>query len=60
MMQNYTIFFEIGGKYMKHTVLADSERQAQEKIKNKIVFHKTEVEKTDAKVELLKQMFGIK
>lgn len=39
-MTNYTVFFELFGKKMKTTVLADSPEQAKQKVKDRIIFHK--------------------
>jgi len=41
-MRNYEVYFELFGKKMKTTILAENEKQAQEKLKNKIIFHKIE------------------
>ena len=39
-MKNYEVYFEIYGKRMKTTVLAESEESAKTVIRNKVVFHK--------------------
>jgi len=39
-MTDYTIYFSLYGKKMKTTVTADSEEQAKNIVKDKIVFHK--------------------
>jgi len=39
-MKTYTVYFELFGKKMKYEVNADSERDAMEKIKSKIIFYK--------------------
>ena len=41
-MKQYTIYFEIFGKKMKTTIQANSELDAKQKLKDKIVFHKVE------------------
>lgn len=46
-MKNYTVYFEIYGKKMKVKILAENIKEAQDKIKNKIVFHKAVIEKKD-------------
>lgn len=45
--KNYTVYFEIGGKKMKTKVLANSTTDAQTKVKDKIIFHKTVLDKND-------------
>lgn len=39
-MNNYVVYFEIGGKKMKMTVKALNEELAKRVVKDKIVFHK--------------------
>jgi hypothetical protein len=39
-MKNYTVYFDLYGKKMKAKVLAESNNDAQQKIKEKITFHK--------------------
>ena len=39
-MKNYDVYFEIFGKKMKTTILAETMTEAKEKIINKIIFHK--------------------
>jgi hypothetical protein len=46
-MKNHTIYFELYGKKMKATILAESKADAMQKIRDKIVFHKVEVDKSD-------------
>lgn len=41
-MRNFTVYFEIYGKKMKATVLAESEEKAKKSIQDKIIFHKVE------------------
>jgi 1-deoxy-D-xylulose 5-phosphate reductoisomerase len=41
-MRNYTVYFEIYGKKMKTTVMANNEEEAKDFVKNKIVFYKIE------------------
>jgi hypothetical protein len=58
--RSWDVYFEIFGKKMKTTVRADSFYAAQCKVKDKIIFHKTEEipgsEKTD--IEEMFQKFG--
>lgn len=44
-MRKHTIYFEIFGKKLKTTVMANNEREAKELIKNKIIFHKIQAER---------------
>jgi hypothetical protein len=46
-MKNYTIYFEIYGKKMKSTVMAENEEKAKELVKSKIIFHKVEKSKDE-------------
>lgn len=41
-MKEYTIYFEIFGKKMKHTIFAFDEQQAVRLLKEKIILHKVE------------------
>ena len=41
-MNNYTLYFSLYGKKMKTTVSANSEQEAKQIVKDKIVFHKIE------------------
>lgn len=41
-MNQYTIYFEIFGKKMKHTIFAFDQQQAVRLLKEKIVLHKVE------------------
>lgn len=45
-MKSYTLWFELYGKKMKTTVDAYTEEDAIKIIKNKIIFHKIEKQKT--------------
>lgn len=45
--RNYIVYFEIYGKKMKVKVLAGSMTEAQQKVKGKIIFHKTIYEQKD-------------
>jgi hypothetical protein len=38
-MKSYTIWFEFFGKKMKTTVLAQNQKEAREKLLNKIIIH---------------------
>ncbi len=46
-MKNYDVYFELYGKKMKATILAESEVAAREAIKNKITFHKVVLKAKD-------------
>lgn len=59
-MKEYEIFFSIFGKHLKTTIMAYSEEDAYEKIRDKIVFHKERTKVKDNPVEYLKNMFGFK
>lgn len=45
-MKKFVIYFEFYGRKIKTTVLSDNEENAKKEIKNKIVFHKIEKEKS--------------
>ena len=45
--KNYIVYFEIYGKKMKAKVLAESMTEVQQKVKDKIIFHKTMIEEKD-------------
>lgn len=45
--KNYTVYFEIYGKKMKAKIVAATMADAQQKVKDKITFHKTVVEEDD-------------
>lgn len=47
-MKNYTVYFEIYGKNMKTTVMAENEIKAVEIVKSKINIYKVEKTKDDA------------
>jgi hypothetical protein len=47
MMKNYTVYFEIFGKKMKTKILAESKENAEQQIKDKIIFHKVVVDEQD-------------
>lgn len=55
----YTIYFSIFGKNLKTKVKAGSEREAQQIIRDKIIFHESKTEIIDDTVEYLKNIFGI-
>jgi hypothetical protein len=38
-MKSYTIWFEFFGKKMKTTVLAQNQKEAREKLRDKIIIH---------------------
>lgn len=46
-MKNYDIYFEMYGRKMKTTILAENEEKAKEAVLNKIIFHKVQVSKDD-------------
>lgn len=46
-MRNYVIYFELCGKKMKTTIVAENPEQAKEAIKHKIIFHKVEKKKDE-------------
>jgi len=46
-MKNYDIYFEIFGKKMKTTILAQNEIDAKSELIDKIKFHKVEESKDD-------------
>jgi hypothetical protein len=54
-MNNYTIYFEIFGKKMKTEINAQSEVQAIEKLKEKIIVHRVQ----ETALQKLKNIFGI-
>lgn len=45
--KNYSVYFEIYGKKMKASIMAESMTEAQAQVKDKIIFHKTIVDKDD-------------
>lgn len=55
----YDIFFEIYGKKMKATILADNVNDAKERIKNKIIFHKIEVAKKEPITDIFSDLDDI-
>ena len=66
-MENFDVWFEIYGKKLKTTVCAETEKDVQNIIKNKIVFHKIEKipifkpnPNNDKTFEDLLDMFGMK
>lgn len=48
-MTNYEVFFELYGKKLKTSILAENEMTAKEIVRNKIIFHKV----------VLKPAFGL-
>lgn len=46
-MKNYNVYFELYGKKMKATILAENEQQAKQKILEKVMFHKVELKPKD-------------
>lgn len=59
-MKQYKIYFSLFGKHLKTTVYAESEEDAYEAIRKKIVFHKDKTIVGDDPVEHLKNIFGFK
>ena len=59
-MKEYEVYFSIFGKHLKTTIMAYSEEDAYEKIRDKIVFHKERTKVKDNSVEFLKNIFGFK
>jgi hypothetical protein len=62
-MTNYTIYFEIFGKKMKTTVMAENEEKAREIVKNKLIFlnienHDEYVKRTIDAMEECRTMFN--
>lgn len=53
-MKNYIVYFELFGKKMKSKVLADSKEDAQERIKSKIIFHRTDLDDKDEYNDIMK------
>lgn len=61
-MKNYTVYFELFGKKLKTTVLAESEADAKRHIIDKITWHKVEVSESDEfnqSIEILDQIIDI-
>ena len=56
-MKQYTIYFELFGKKMKTTIEANSEVEAKNKLKEKIIFHK--IDEYDP-LDFLKNILGFK
>ena len=54
----YTVWFEVYGKKMKTTVIADSESDAKRVILGKVKFHK--IEKVDNVFEKIMNIFNMK
>lgn len=45
--KEHTVLFELFGKNMKTKVLATSKDDAKQKVKDKIIFHKVDIDKDD-------------
>jgi len=56
-MKAFEVYFEIYGKKLKTTIKADSMADAQNKIRQSIIFHKTVV--SESEVDFLKGIFGM-
>lgn len=65
-MKNFDVYFEIYGKKLKTTVLAENEERAKEIVRNKIIFHKVAKNTTDTfnqvtdMLDDMNNMFGTK
>lgn len=46
-MKNYDVYFELYGKRMKTTILAENEEKAKEIVRGKITFHKVVLKPKD-------------
>lgn len=46
-MKNHIVYFEIFGKKMKTKILAETKEQAEQQVKDKIIFHKVVVDEQD-------------
>ena len=57
-MKNYDVYFEIFDKKMKTTILAETTKDAKQKIIDRIKFHKV-VENEDDPLNFLKNIFNI-
>lgn len=57
--KNYSVYFEIYGKKMKAKILAESMTEAQQKVRDKILFHKTVIEEKDEFNQAMDLMDGI-
>ena len=53
-MKTYTLYFSIFGKRMKHTLKADNEIEAKIRIREKIIFHKIEIDRGSDIFDFLK------
>ncbi len=58
-MKTYKVYFEIGGKKMKCEVRAHNTLHAQNQVKDKIIFHKTERVKDNSVTELFSNFLNI-
>ena len=48
MKRNFVVYFEIFGKKMKTTVLAETKELAEQEVRNTIIFHNTVQKKNDS------------
>ena len=58
-MKAFEVWFEIYGKKLKTTIKADSMADAQNKVRQSIIFHKTVLSESDKEVDALKNIFGM-
>jgi hypothetical protein len=56
-MKNYTVYFELFGRKMKHRITAKNEEDAKYQILGKVVFHSVKCE-PDPNVNVIKDFFG--
>ena len=57
--RNYIVFFEIFGRRMKTTVLAENEEQAKRKVIDKLVFHKVVIKQGDDFNDVMEILDGV-
>lgn len=56
-MKRHEVFFEIGGKKMRCSVVAKDNAEAKQKIYDKIIFHKIESHQLETDEEGIMKMF---
>ncbi len=59
-MKEYEIYFSIFGKHLKTTIMAYSEEDAYDMVRDKLIFYKSKTKVKENPVEYLKNIFGIK
>lgn len=57
-MKRHEVFFEIGGKKMRCSVVAKDDNDAKEQIKKKIIFHKIESHEVENDADGVMKMFN--